>query len=190
MATTFGAAGSLAVLLMWLYFSAAVLLLGAEFAAARARMRDPRGAWGLTQAIPPGSRAKLASVLAASTVPDMQHGDATQSGAASSSPADNKRGVAVRASSPGAAQMITPQRNVIAKNNGSRAKRVLQAQQHATYATALALVRAGRTAGAARRYAERHPWGSVVIAAGAALAMTVAGRRRGEKPRSDSAKNR
>ncbi|GLZ21452.1 ribonuclease [Burkholderia plantarii] len=34
-ASAFGAAGSLAVLLMWLYFSAAVLLLGAEFAAAR-----------------------------------------------------------------------------------------------------------------------------------------------------------
>ncbi|ACR31275.1 YihY/virulence factor BrkB family protein [Burkholderia glumae] len=36
-ASAFGAAGSLAVLLMWLYFSAAVLLLGAEFAAARGR---------------------------------------------------------------------------------------------------------------------------------------------------------
>ena len=36
-ASAFGAAGSLAVLLMWLYFSAAVLLLGAEFSAARAR---------------------------------------------------------------------------------------------------------------------------------------------------------
>lgn len=35
MANAFGAAGSLAALLMWLYFSAAVLLLGAEFSAAR-----------------------------------------------------------------------------------------------------------------------------------------------------------
>lgn len=34
-ASAFGAAGSLAVLLMWLYFSSAVLLLGAEFAAVR-----------------------------------------------------------------------------------------------------------------------------------------------------------
>ncbi|HDR9732146.1 TPA: YihY/virulence factor BrkB family protein, partial [Burkholderia aenigmatica] len=34
-ASAFGAAGSFAVLLMWLYFSAIVLLLGAEFAAAR-----------------------------------------------------------------------------------------------------------------------------------------------------------
>jgi len=39
LATAFGAAGSLAVLLMWLYFSAAVLLLGAEYAAARGRRR-------------------------------------------------------------------------------------------------------------------------------------------------------
>lgn len=34
-ASAFGAAGSLAVLLMWLYFSSAVLLVGAEFAAVR-----------------------------------------------------------------------------------------------------------------------------------------------------------
>jgi membrane protein len=39
LANAFGAAGSLAVLLMWLYFSAAVLLLGAEYAAARGRRR-------------------------------------------------------------------------------------------------------------------------------------------------------
>lgn len=39
MANAFGAAGSLAALLMWLYFSAIVLLFGAEFAAARDRAR-------------------------------------------------------------------------------------------------------------------------------------------------------
>ncbi|PCE33676.1 YihY/virulence factor BrkB family protein [Burkholderia ubonensis] len=39
-ASAFGAAGSFAVLLMWLYFSAAVLLLGAEFAAARGAVRE------------------------------------------------------------------------------------------------------------------------------------------------------
>jgi membrane protein len=44
MANAFGAAGSLAVLLMWLYFSAAVLLFGAEYAAARARQQDKRWA--------------------------------------------------------------------------------------------------------------------------------------------------
>src|SRR5580698_2133837 len=69
MANSFGAAGSLAVLLMWLYFSAVVLLLGAEFSAARGRMHDPRGGWGMQEASPPGSRAMLASVLAASTIP-------------------------------------------------------------------------------------------------------------------------
>jgi membrane protein len=53
-ASAFGAAGSLAVLLMWLYFSAAVLLLGAEFSAARARLHDPRGAWGIQNGVPPG----------------------------------------------------------------------------------------------------------------------------------------
>ena len=72
MATAFGAAGSLAVLLMWLYFSAAVLLLGAEFSAARGRLHDPRGAWGMLEETPPGSRAKLASVLAASTIAPMR----------------------------------------------------------------------------------------------------------------------
>jgi membrane protein len=44
MANAFGAAGSLAILLMWLYFSAAVLLIGAEFAAARDRERSTRTA--------------------------------------------------------------------------------------------------------------------------------------------------
>jgi membrane protein len=40
MANTFGAAGSLAVILMWLYYSSAVLLLGAELAAVYAGVRD------------------------------------------------------------------------------------------------------------------------------------------------------
>ncbi|RXV69459.1 YihY/virulence factor BrkB family protein [Burkholderia stabilis] len=42
-ASAFGAAGSFAVLLMWLYFSAVVLLLGAEFAAARGNAHRPAG---------------------------------------------------------------------------------------------------------------------------------------------------
>ncbi len=44
LANAFGAAGSLAALLMWLYFSAAVLLLGAEYAAARGRQRTQSAA--------------------------------------------------------------------------------------------------------------------------------------------------
>lgn len=38
-ASAFGAAGSLAVLMMWLYFAAAVLLLGAEAASSRIEER-------------------------------------------------------------------------------------------------------------------------------------------------------
>lgn len=58
-ASAFGAAGSFAVLLMWLYFSAAVLLLGAEFAAARGaahRRGDPLPA-ASAQPQPPAKRA-------------------------------------------------------------------------------------------------------------------------------------
>jgi membrane protein len=40
MANTFGAAGSLAIILMWLYYSAAVFLLGAEVSATAARKRQ------------------------------------------------------------------------------------------------------------------------------------------------------
>jgi membrane protein len=43
-ANMFGAAGSLAVILMWLYYSAAVFLLGAELAATAARKRTHREA--------------------------------------------------------------------------------------------------------------------------------------------------
>jgi membrane protein len=42
MVNTFGAAGSLAVILLWLYYSAAVFLLGAEVAATAARRRTHR----------------------------------------------------------------------------------------------------------------------------------------------------
>jgi membrane protein len=42
MVNTFGAAGSLAIILLWLYYSAAVFLLGAELAATAARKRTHR----------------------------------------------------------------------------------------------------------------------------------------------------
>ncbi len=75
LSAAFGAAGSLAVLLMWLYFSAAVLL-GAEFSAARARLHDSRGAWGMQNngRVPPGSRAKIGSLLTSSTRPATRKG--------------------------------------------------------------------------------------------------------------------
>jgi membrane protein len=43
-ANAFGAAGSLAVLLMWLYFAGAVLLLGAEASASRREVHDAKRA--------------------------------------------------------------------------------------------------------------------------------------------------
>ncbi|KAK43769.1 YihY/virulence factor BrkB family protein [Caballeronia sp. LZ029] len=49
-ASAFGAAGSLAVLLMWLYFAAAVVLLGAEAAATRVEAREGDVRDGETQA--------------------------------------------------------------------------------------------------------------------------------------------
>jgi membrane protein len=59
-------------------------------------------------------------------------------------------------------------------------KTVVKAETHATRAAANTLVRAGRTAVAADRYVRRHPWSSVLVAAGTALFVAaVAGRRNG-----------
>jgi len=178
MATTFGAAGSLAVLLMWLYFSAAVLLLGAEFSAARARLHDPRGAWGMLAKTPPGSRAKLASVLAASTVATPHA--AYSANSANSFPignlppsADAKSGLATKKTSSRAAP---PSDAASAMSGNLRSARV-RLEDNATYAAALTLVHAGRTAAAADRYVKRHPWRSVLLTAGAVAVMTAATRR-------------
>jgi len=51
-------------------------------------------------------------------------------------------------------------------------------EDSATYLAALTLVHGGRTVAAADRYVRRHPWGSVLLAAGAAIAVTVAARGR------------
>ncbi|MFM0289394.1 YihY/virulence factor BrkB family protein [Paraburkholderia megapolitana] len=177
MANSFGAAGSLAVLLMWLYFSAAVLLLGAEFSAARGRLHDPRGAWGLQDSEPPpGSRAKLASVIAASTVAagaqrrrDLQDSLTADPASALSLPQ--------AADTDADAPPETP-----ATNGAVRFGRtVVRVENQATRAAAATLVQAGRGAVAADRYVKRHPWGSLLLAAGAALVVTaVAGRRNGD----------
>jgi membrane protein len=185
MANSFGAAGSLAVLLMWLYFSAVVLLLGAEFAAARGRMHDPRGAWGLAPATPPGSRAMLASVLAASTV-------ATDA---------RRRPV----SDPLQASTVTPPpprpsiaTRLLAKHDAgigkavSIGKTVIKAETQATRAAAVTIVEAGRRAVAADRYVRRHPWESMLIAASTAMAVAAFARRcnasnDAETPPSDNA---
>ena len=175
MANSFGAAGSLAVLLMWLYFSAVVLLLGAEFAAARGRMHDPRGGWGFARsAPPPGSRAMLASVLAASTVAaDANRGSvrsaARSPGDTASAPSTPRPSMAARVAAKhdaGVVKAVTIGRTVI------------NAEMQATRAAALTLVEARRKAVAADQYVRRHPWSSVLVAAGTAMAVAAFARRR------------
>ncbi|MFP6560704.1 YihY/virulence factor BrkB family protein [Paraburkholderia sp. B3] len=201
MATAFGAAGSLAVLLMWLYFSAAVLLLGAEFSAARGRLHDPRGAWGFLEETPPGSRAKLASVLAASTIVKPHDPAAAPPGTLSvpigNNPVAATGEVPLYAAASAAAHDDAPHAGTplramaqASARGGAFGRRpgavlqigrsVVRMEDGATRAAAQTLVRAGRTVVAADRYVKRHPWSTVLLAAGAAIAMTAAaGRRNG-----------
>jgi membrane protein len=234
MANSFGAAGSLAVLLMWLYFSAVVLLLGAEFAAARGRLLDPRGAWAFLQAAPPGSRAMMASVMAASTVAAKRPQGAaavTVDGSAAARDARTTPGAAAAQASaamrtvPSVAEVKpavaggprgnlvpeSPSASAIAADSAAKTaaavaaattragarpagpagpvdravrmgRSVLSAETRATRAAAVTLVQAGRTASAANEYVRRHPWGSVLLAAGtAALVAAMAGRRGNDK---------
>ncbi|MBU7441477.1 YihY/virulence factor BrkB family protein [Paraburkholderia fungorum] len=182
MASSFGAAGSLAVLLMWLYFSAAVLLLGAEFSAARGRMHDPRGGWGMQDESPPGSRAKLASVLAASTV----SADAVPHAKSSKVPTASAAVAAVASAPADATSASASPRNRTRKRASARAaavkisRSVVLAEAHATRAAAVTLTSAGRTAVAADRYVRRHPWTSVLFAAAAGLAAATVARRNGD----------
>lgn len=182
MASSFGAAGSLAVLLMWLYFSAAVLLLGAEFSAARGRMHDPRGGWGIQDESPPGSRAKLASVLAASTV----SADAVPYAKRSKVPTASAAAAAVASAPADATSASASPRNRTRKRASARAaavkigRSVVLAEAHATRAAAVTLTSAGRTAVAADRYVRRHPWTSVLFAAAAGLAAATVARRNGD----------
>ncbi|MFM0057294.1 YihY/virulence factor BrkB family protein [Paraburkholderia phytofirmans] len=186
MATSFGAAGSLAVLLMWLYFSAAVLLLGAEFSAARGRMHDPRGGWGMQTDTPPGSRAKLASVLAASTVAAdaVPHADAQANGRAAFD--DAALTPAMRAATAGALDGAAPPATFRAQARTRPSARatalkvgrtVVLAEAQATRLAAVTLIEASRKAVAADRYVRRHPWTSVLFAATAGLAAAMVARR-------------
>ena len=188
MASSFGAAGSLAVLLMWLYFSAAVLLLGAEFSAARGRMDDPRGGWGMQANPPPGSRAKLASVLAASTVSAHTQPQAEQRGAdrAAEAPATHAAAAGARAFESSSSALRARVRNkASARATALKVGRgVVLAEARATRLAAVTLVEAGRKAVAADRYVKRHPWTSVLFAAAAGLAaVTMARRNIGESGR-------
>jgi membrane protein len=181
MATSFGAAGSLAVLLMWLYFSAVVLLLGAEFSAARGRLHDPRGGWGMQDGGPPGSRAKLASVLAASTVAGYAQARADRHAAdapdASSTP---MRAIGTR--------RVQARNQASASSTAVRVARgVVEAEAQATRLAALALVETRRKAKAADRYVRRNPWTSVMLAAVAGLAAATAARRNSDERAADGA---
>ncbi|MEM5342222.1 YihY/virulence factor BrkB family protein [Paraburkholderia azotifigens] len=187
MANSFGAAGSLAVLLMWLYFSAVVLLLGAEFAAARGRMHDPRGAWGFAPATPPGSRAMLASALAASTVA----ADARRGPVRSAAPAVGDTASAPAAPRPSMAARVAAKHDAGIVKAVAIGKTILEAEMQATRAAAHTLVEARRKAVAADQYVRRHPWSAMLVAAGTAMAVAAFARRRNgpddaETPPADS----
>ncbi|OLL32263.1 hypothetical protein BTH42_07380 [Burkholderia sp. SRS-W-2-2016] len=191
MASSFGAAGSLAVLLMWLYFSALVLLLGAEFAAARGRLHDPRGGWGMQTSSPPGSRAKLASVLAASTVGSAAGARAEalagRAGAqrAAGSTADAATAAAAGAAGASSAELAAAASRARARSRASThasavefARKMIDAEAQATRLAATALIEARRQARAADRYVRRNPWTSVALAAAAGLTAAAAVARR------------
>jgi membrane protein len=174
-ANSFGAAGSLAVLLMWLYFSAAVLLLGAEFSAARARLHDPRGAWGQQSGrVPPGSRAKIGSMLAGSTItgssPNLPAADPRTSAAV---PGLARASIEKRA---GRSQKLTQEarKKVSALSTAlTLSRKLARAETTATKATAQAMLGCGRKAVQANDLVRRHPWRAVLLAGGAGLALAL-----------------
>jgi membrane protein len=180
-ASAFGAAGSLAVLLMWLYFSAAVLLLGAEFSAARARLHDPRGAWGQQNGnVPPGSRAKIGSLLAGST---RANGNAV----APVVPDSARRSIGSRAER---SQQLTQQarKKVSALSRAlTLSRKVVSVETTATRATAEALIGASRKATQANAMVRRHPWRAVLLAASAGMVVAMlSGRDTRRTPENDA----
>jgi membrane protein len=198
-ASAFGAAGSLAVLLMWLYFSAAVLLLGAEFSAARARMHDPRGAWGMQNngRVPPGSRAKIGSLLAASTRAAAPV--AAASTIAPVTPASSRADSPVTASARraiGARAQHTQELTGQARKKVSAVARALElsrklarAESTATRATAIAMIGASRKASHANQAVHRHPWRAVLVAASAGMALALLSRRDSTRDESPTSRN-
>jgi len=182
-ASAFGAAGSLAVLLMWLYFSAAVLLLGAEFSAARARLHDPRGAWGVQNGgnVPPGSRAKIGSMLAASTRIGMP---AAAARTVQPAPADTTR-QSVDARTQSAQQLTAKARKTVSAVTRALelSCKVARAESTATRATAAAMVGAGRKASRANAAVKRHPWRAVLVAASAGVAVALLSKRDADRSR-------
>jgi membrane protein len=187
-ANSFGAAGSLAVLLMWLYFSAAVLLLGAEFSAARARLHDPRGAWGQQSTrVPPGSRAKIGSMLAASTLPGAGRVDADNPGATQAFTAVPGRTRASIERRTGRSQHLTQQarQRVSALSTAlTLSRKLARAETAATRVTAQAMVDCGRKAVQANDLVKRYPWHAVLLAGGAGLALALLSGREAGRDRS------
>ena len=200
-ANSFGAAGSLAVLLMWLYFSAAVLLLGAEFSAARARLHDPRGAWGQQSSrVPPGSRAKIGSMLAGSTVPGAAPGTVPGAGrvdANADNPGTTKAFTVVQGRArasieqrAGRSQHLTQQarQRVSALSTAlTLSRKLARAETAATRVTAQAMLDCGRKAVQANDLVKRYPWQAVLMAGGAGLALALlTGREQGSnRPRAN-----
>lgn len=187
-ANSFGAAGSLAVLLMWLYFSAAVLLLGAEFSAARARLHDPRGAWGQqTGKAPPGSRAKIGSMLAGSTVIDTQRPArvfAPRATALAETLDTSSKSIAQIIQRAERSKQLTQKARVKASAVSTALKvsrKLADAESAATRVTALAMLDCGRKASQANDMIQRHPWRAVFLAGTAGLAMALLSGR--EPPR-------
>ncbi|SAK75493.1 putative ribonuclease BN [Caballeronia hypogeia] len=189
-ASAFGAAGSLAVLLMWLYFSAAVLLLGAEFSAARARLHDPRGAWGQQSngRVPPGSRAKIGSLLAASTrtaAPVAAAAAAstiapvTPASARADAPATASARRAIGARTQHAQQLTEQARKKVSAVARALelSRKIARAESTATRATAHAMIGASRKASHANAAVRRHPWRAVLVAASAGMAVALLSRR-------------
>ncbi|MGE8489207.1 MAG: hypothetical protein ACN6OQ_12765, partial [Paraburkholderia nemoris] len=152
--------------------------------AARGRMHDPRGGWGMQEDSPPGSRAMLASVLAASTVSAdaVPHVDNRETAAAGLAPATGAAAAAARAAAmpASALPLREPRKKTSARATAVKIGRtVVLAEAQATRAAAVTLVEAGRTAAAADRYVKRHPWTSVLFAAAAGLAAAAVARRSG-----------
>ena len=191
-ANSFGAAGSLAVLLMWLFFSAAVLLLGAEFSAARARLHDPRGAWGQQSGrVPPGSRAKIGSMLAGSTIPSASaaaNAASTAAGAARAFTVVPERARASIERRAERSQHLTTQarKRVSALSTAlNLSRRLARAESAATRVTARAMLDCGRKAVRANNLVKRHPWRAVLLAGGTGLALALLSGRDQPPPNSE-----
>ena len=167
------------MLLMWLYFSAAVLLLGAEFSAARARLHDPRGAWGQQSTrVPPGSRAKIGSMLAGSTIPGAGRVDADPDNPGTTRaftviPGRSRTSIEQRAERSQHLTQKARQRVSALSTALTLSRKLARAETAATRVTAQAMLDCGRKAVQANDLVKRYPWRAVFLAGGAGLALAL-----------------